>query len=49
VTLFGDPAQDHRAIAEPDGHRLDGEPVALPSGDGAEGGDFTFAIAVAIP
>ncbi len=48
VTLFGDPAGDHRAIAGPDGHRLDGEPAAFPSGDGSEGGNFTFVIAVAI-
>ena len=44
VTLFGekDPSGKRPAITSEGGQRLDGEPVALPSGDGNEGGDFTF-------
>jgi hypothetical protein len=56
VTLFGSDAPDHQAIRswDPDTTRrrpLDGEPGAapsplLPSGDGTDGGDFTFTFQV---
>jgi hypothetical protein len=49
VTAFGDPAPQTRRpaiLAADDGQRLDGEPAGLPSGDGTEGGNFTFAIDV---
>jgi hypothetical protein len=48
VTLFGDP--DPRSlrptISSASGARLDGEPTALPSGDGVEGGNFVFRFEV---
>jgi DNA-binding beta-propeller fold protein YncE len=44
VTLFGDGDSKYQrpAITDIDGIRLDGEPIALPSGDDTEGGDFKF-------
>ena len=47
VALVGDANDQHPAITDTDGMRLDGEPTGLPSGDGTEGGTFTFSIAVA--
>ena len=45
VTIFGDPTAGRPTIqAGDDAERLDGNPVGLPSGDGTEGGDFTFVI-----
>ncbi|GIE88147.1 hypothetical protein [Actinoplanes regularis] len=47
VTAFGDPQPDtgRPAIsAAESGRRLDGEPTGLPSGNGTEGGDFTFTM-----
>jgi hypothetical protein len=49
LQLFGDADKrtKRRAIAGVNGLRLDGEPVAeLPSGDGAEGGEFRFSFRV---
>jgi hypothetical protein len=43
VGLIGDGTS---AIVSTDGKRLDGEPRALPSGDGNEGGNFEFAFTV---
>lgn len=42
VTLFGDvdPGGFRPAIADTAGSRLDGEPIALPSGNGTPGGNF---------
>lgn len=44
VTLYGDPDQSvgRPAIAAINNVRLDGEPNALPSGDGTEGGNFVL-------
>jgi photosystem II stability/assembly factor-like uncharacterized protein len=47
IVVYGDAddAEGRPAVsALGTGERLDGEPDALPSGDGAEGGDFTFSI-----
>jgi hypothetical protein len=48
VTLFGDADSSvgRPAIASTSGVALDGEPLALPSGDGKEGGTFTFEFVV---
>ncbi|HEY5186816.1 MAG TPA: hypothetical protein VIM19_18385 [Actinomycetes bacterium] len=46
VTVFGDDDRNRPPVADPAGHRLDGEPLGLPSGEGSEGGDFTFKIIV---
>jgi hypothetical protein len=48
VTLFGD-VDTHKlrpAITSIAGARLDGEPLALPSGNGVEGGNFVFQLEV---
>ena len=45
VIVHGDPdpsAPQRLMVRAADGTRLDGEPVALPSGDGFEGGNFSF-------
>jgi len=44
ATLFGnpDPANARPTITSARGRRLDGEPAALPSGDGADGGNLVF-------
>jgi hypothetical protein len=49
LQLFGDPDKPskRRAIAGINGMRLDGEPIAeLPSGDGAQGGEFRVSFRV---
>jgi cell division septation protein DedD len=48
VTLFGDVDKKNLrpAIATLTGHRLDGEPLKLPSGDGKEGGNFVFKFVI---
>jgi hypothetical protein len=47
VALFGDSDANHPAITTSDrSARLDGEPAALPSGDGAQGGTFRFPLVV---
>ena len=48
MTLFGDldSAGKHVSIVDQDGNRLDGDPKGLPSGDGNEGGNFTFRFAI---
>jgi hypothetical protein len=49
LQLFGDPDKPskRRAIAGINGLRLDGEPIAeLPSGDGAQGGEFRVSFRV---
>jgi DNA-binding beta-propeller fold protein YncE len=47
VVLFGDadPSLGRPAIADPTGARLDGKP-SLPSGDGAQGGNFKFGFLI---
>jgi hypothetical protein len=49
VTLFGDgdPKKLRPAIGSSAGARLDGEPLAVPSGNGVEGGNFVFQFEVA--
>jgi hypothetical protein len=49
VTLFGDVdlKKLRPAIRSSAGARLDGEPLALPSGNGVEGGNFVFQFEVA--
>lgn len=44
LTLFGKPDPSHMrpTVAATDGDLLDGEPVAFPSGDNTEGGDFVI-------
>jgi hypothetical protein len=48
VSLYGtaDPVSGRKAILATDGTALDGEPSALPSGDGNPGGNFTFKFQV---
>ena len=48
VTLFGnkDPLGKRIPIMNRGGKRLDGEPISIPSGDGNEGGDFTFRFVI---
>ncbi len=48
VTLFGDkdPTVARPTITGTDGLRLDGEPLALPSGNGVEGGNFVFKFVI---
>lgn len=46
VVLFGNTDPQRPAAAHTNGTRLDGEPIALPSGNNSEGGDFTFSFIV---
>lgn len=46
VVLFGNIDPQRPAAADTNGTRLDGEPLALPSGNNSEGGDFTFSFIV---
>ena len=46
MTLYGDPSSLRPAISDTTGHRLDGEPSQLPSGDDNEGGDFVVKFSV---
>ena len=50
VTLFAevDRARRRPAITGANGVRLDGEPAQLPSGDGTEGGNFTFRFQIGV-
>ena len=45
-TAFADPARNRAIIRRSDGALLDGEPDALPAGDGAAGGNFRFLIRI---
>jgi hypothetical protein len=48
VILVGDPQRpDTAAIVSQQGHRLDGEPSQLPSGDNQEGGNFVLSMRIA--
>jgi len=46
MTLKGDPDPLGNVITAANGTRLDGEPAAFPSGDGAAGGDFQLAFTI---
>jgi len=44
LTLFADPdpANKRPHLLAADGGRLDGDPIAFPTGNGVAGGDFTI-------